>query len=247
MELLKKILVLLWKCWFIILTTTLVLTIGLFWTFPLAFSSRTFPLAYKGIRLWAILIFYGSGFRFDLSRNVKLDKNKQYIFISNHYSMLDIMVMAAIHKYHPIVFVGKAELAKVPIFGTIYKRISIIVDRSDARSRARVFRLAKEKISSGSSIVIFPEAGIPDDESVVLDRFKDGAFSIGISAQIPIAVYSIKGLKEMFPWAWTRGYPGTVKVKLLDIIETKELSLNDKNDLKELCFQKIFSELSTKP
>lgn len=245
MGILKKIIVLIWKCWFILLTTILVLTIGVFWTFPLAFSSKTFPLAYKGIRLWAILVFYGSGFRFDLSRNVKLDKEKQYIFISNHYSMLDIMVMAAIHKHHPIVFVGKAELAKLPIFGTIYKRICIIVDRLDARSKARVFKLAKEKISMGNSIVIFPEGGIPDDETIILDRFKDGAFSIAISAQIPIAVYAIKGLKEMFPWSWTRGNPGMVKVKLLDIIETKELSLKDKDSLKELCYQRIYSELNS--
>lgn len=245
MGFLQKIAVILWKVWFILLTTILVLTIGVFWTFPLAFSAKTFPLAYKGIRLWAILVFYGSGFRFDLSRNVKLDKNKQYIFISNHYSMLDIMVMAAIHKYHPIVFVGKAELAKLPIFGTIYKRICIIVDRSNARSKARVFKLAKEKINLGSSIVIFPEGGIPDDETILLDRFKDGAFSIAIAAQIPIAVYSIKGLKEMFPWSWGGGYPGTVKVKLLDIIETKELSLNDKEILKNTCYQLILSELNT--
>ena len=245
MKIVKQIAVLLWKCWFIILTTTLILTIGVFWTFPLALSSRTFPLAYKGIRLWAILVFYGAGFRFELSRNVKLDKNKQYIFISNHYSMLDIAVMAAIHKHHPVVFVGKAELAKVPIFGTIYKRIAILVDRTSARSRARVFRLAKEKIINGNSIVIFPEGGIPDDQSIVLGRFKDGAFSIGISAQIPIAVYAIKGLKEMFPWSFTGGYPGKVKVKLLDIIETNELSLNDKDSLKELCYQKIYSELNS--
>ena len=225
------------------MTTLLVLTIGVFWTFPLALSSKTFPLAYRGTRLWAILIFYGTGFRYDLIQNLKLDKNQSYIFISNHTSILDIMLMAIIHKNHPIVFVGKAELAKLPIFGAIYKKICIVVDRADTRSRTRVFKLAKEKINQGNSIVIFPEGGIPDDKNIVLDRFKDGPFSIAIATQIPIVVYSIKGLKEMFPWSWADGHPGKVRVKLLDIIPTENLSLHEKSEIKQNSYQRIYDDL----
>ena len=246
MQSVKTTIIVLWKCWFIFLTTIFVLTIGIFWTFPLAFSSKTFPLAYKGIRLWAILIFYGSGFTLEIQRDKKLNKNQPYIFVSNHTSILDIMLMAIIHKHHPIVFVGKAELAKLPIFGPIYRRICIVVDRADTRSRTRVFKLAKEKINLGNSIVIFPEGGIPSDESITLDRFKDGPFSIAIATQVPIVLYAINGLKEMFPWSWTRGFPGKVKVKLMDIVPTENLSLRDKDQIKEICFEKIHTELVKK-
>lgn len=245
MEIIKKTVTLLWKCWFLLVTTILVLIIGIFWTFPLAFSSKTFPLAYKGIRLWAILVFYSSGFQLDFQKEkTTLNPTQPYIFISNHTSILDIMVMAIIHKHHPIVFVGKEELAKLPIFGTIYKQICITVDRSNAKSKARVFHLAKEKINLGKSIVIFPEGGIPDDESIVLQRFKDGAFSIAITSKAPIAVYSIKGLKEMFPWSWSRGYPGTVHVKRIDIVSTENLSLQDKDEVREICYQKLYNDLT---
>ena len=44
--------------------------------------------------------------------------------------MLDIMCMISIFKDHPFVFVGKAELSKIPFFGVIYKRACILVDRS---------------------------------------------------------------------------------------------------------------------
>lgn len=245
MKTLKEIITVLWKCWFLFLSTFLVLTIGIFWTYPLSFSAKTFPWAYKGIRLWAILVFFGSGFRLKFEGNLKLDPHKSYMLISNHTSIVDIMVMAVIHPNHPVVFVGKEELSKLPIFGTIYKRICIMVDRSDQKSKARVFRLAKEKIELGNSIVIFPEGGVSDDANLVLDKFKDGAFTIATITDLPIAVYAFKGLKEMFPFSWKNGYPGTVKVKLLDIIETKELSLKDKERLKESCFQKIFSELNS--
>lgn len=244
MKMLKKIISVLWKCWFLFLTGFFVLTIGVFWTFPLSFSNKTFPLAYKGIRLWAILIFYGSGFRLNVEGHRNLDPQGSYMFISNHTSVLDIMVMAIIHPQHPIVFVGKEELAKIPIFGTIYRRICIMVNRSDSRSKTRVFKLAKEKIGQGNSIVIFPEGGVPDDRRIILNHFKDGAFTIATVTDLPIAVYAFRGLKEMFPFSWFEGYPGTVRVKLLDIIETKELSLKNKDEMKELCHHKIYTELT---
>jgi 1-acyl-sn-glycerol-3-phosphate acyltransferase len=206
-------------------------------------SNKTFPLAYKGIRLWAILSFYGAGFRLKLERNHKLDKKQSYIFISNHTSLVDVLVMAIIHPHHPIVYVGKAELEKLPIFGTIYKRICITVNRSDNRSKMQVFRLAKEKINFGNSIVIFPEGGIPDDRNLVLGEFKDGAMSIAIATKVSIVVYSIKGLKEMFPWSFEIGYPGRVEVKLLNIIPTENLSLRDKDSVKENTYQTIYQDL----
>lgn len=244
MKTIRKIISVLWKCWFIFLLAFFVLTIGVFWTYPFSFSRKTFPLAYKGIRLWAILVFYGSGFRLDLERNLTLNPGRSYMFISNHTSVLDIMVMAIVHKNHPIVFVGKEELAKIPIFGTIYKRICIVVNRSDSKSKTRVFKLSKEKIEFGNSIVIFPEGGVVDDTEPILEKFKDGAFTISIVTDLPVAVYAIKGLKEMFPFSWLKGYPGTVRVKLLDIIETKELSLKNKDELKDICYWKIFNELT---
>lgn len=244
MKMLKIFLTYLWKFWFYLLTSILVILIGLFWTFPLALSNKTFPLAYKGIRLWAILSFYGAGFRLKFEKNHTLRKNQPYIFISNHTSLIDVLVMAIIHPHHPIVFVGKAELEKLPIFGTIYRKICISVNRNDNTSKSRVFRLAKQKIALGNSIVIFPEGGIPDDRSIILDHFKDGAISIAIASKVPIAVYSIKGLKEMFPWSISGGYPGKVVVKLLDVIPTEKLSLRDKDSLKDSIYQSIYQDLT---
>ena len=46
----------------------------------------------------------------------KLEKGKNYMFISNHTSMIDILLMITIFKNHPFVFVGKVELSKIPFF-----------------------------------------------------------------------------------------------------------------------------------
>ena len=94
-----------------------------------------------------------------------------------------------------------------------------MVDRSSAKSRADVYRRCAERMEEGQSIVIFPEGGVPDDTSVILDDFKDGAFILASKHQSPLVAYTFVGLKEMFPFDYGKGFPGRVKVYLNDVIE----------------------------
>lgn len=117
-----------------------------------------------------------------------------------------------------------------------------MVDRSSARSRADVYRRCAERMQQGQSIVIFPEGGVPDDTSILLDDFKDGAFILATKHQFPLAVYTFRGLKEMFPFDNSKGYPGVVKVFFNDIL-TPDLSLKT---LKETAYEEIKMSLSEK-
>ena len=179
-----------------------------------------YKYAYKFIRFWCIGMFYGMGFRYELEKltDKKIDINTQYVFISNHTSIMDIMLPCILMPNHPLCYVGKKELVKIPIFGTIYKRICVMVDRSSAKSRADVYRRCEERMEEGQSIVIFPEGGVPDDESIILDDFKDGAFILATKHQSPLVVFTFVGLKEMFPFTYSKGYPGKVKVYFNDIL-----------------------------
>ena len=94
-----------------------------------------------------------------------------------------------------------------------------MVDRSSSKSRAEVYRRCAERMAEGDSVVIFPEGGVPDDTSILLDNFKDGAFILSSKHKVPIAVFAFKGLKEMFPFDHSKGRPGVVEVSFLDILE----------------------------
>lgn len=185
------------------------------------------------------------GFRYNLVRETKkkLDKTQQYILIANHTSIMDVMLMCVLHPDHPICFIGKAELAKIPIFNIIYKRVCILVDRKNPKSRAEVYRKASEKMRNGQNLVIFPEGGVPDDTNIMLDEFKDGAFRISSESQTPIAVYTFMGLKEMFPFDNGKGYPGEVAVVLNDILEPnpdpQQQKLISHNEIKH-CLEKFY-------
>ncbi len=97
-----------------------------------------------------------------------------------------------------------------------------MVDRSSARSRADVYRRCAEKMEEGNSIVIFPEGGVPDDTSVILDEFKDGAFTLSSKHNSPIVIFTFIGLKEIFPFDNSKGYPGKVKVFFNGILSPSE-------------------------
>ena len=233
-----KILNYLWRGWMVIL--------GIVFTFLffipvylLSFRKEHYKYAYFFVRLWCFAMFYGMGFRYELKSltQKKIDKNRPYVIIANHTSIMDIMIPCLLFPHHPICFVGKKELVKIPVFGSIYKRICVMVDRNSAKSRADVYRRCAERMAEGDSIVIFPEGGVPDDTSVILDDFKDGAFTLSSKHQYPIAVFTFVGLKEMFPFDNGKGFPGKVRIFLNDILEpnqsSKELKLFSHNEIKK--------------
>lgn len=231
-----KLLNYLWRGWMILLGTVLTLTLGIP-VLILSVRKEHYKYAYKLIRIWCFGMFFGMGFRYELIKltTKKIEKDRQYVFISNHTSLMDVMLPCLLMPNHPLCYVGKKELVKIPIFGTIYKRICVMVDRSSAKSRAEVYRRCAERMKEGQSIVIFPEGGVPDDTTILLDSFKDGAFILSSKHKVPVAIFTFVGLKEMFPFDNSKGHPGKVRVYFSDILEPT----NSAPELKALAYQEI--------
>ncbi|MCU4187875.1 1-acyl-sn-glycerol-3-phosphate acyltransferase [Flavobacterium sp. HXWNR29] len=241
MKFLKYPLTLLYRVWFYILV--LVPIIVLF-PFILAtiLSEKTYPLFFKIARLWSKVILIGMGFHYSIEGDEVFEDGKSYMLVANHTSMTDIMLMLIAVKNHPFVFVGKKELAKIPIFGFIYKRVCILVDRANSKSRYQVFERAQKRIHQGLSICIFPEGGVPE-EHIVLDEFKDGAFRIAIEHGLPIVPMVFFDNKKRFSYTFFSGSPGKMRAKIYPIIETKGKTLEDRNALKQQVRQLILEPL----
>ncbi|AYN66133.1 1-acyl-sn-glycerol-3-phosphate acyltransferase [Euzebyella marina] len=221
-----------YRIWFYILVTVPILVF-----FPLllvtTFSEKWYPQFFWLARnLWARPILYGMGCPPRVVWEERLAKGKSYMLVANHTSMLDIMLMLHISK-NPFVFVGKKELVKIPIFGFFYKRVCIMVDRSDTKSRTGVYRRAQKRLNQGLSICIFPEGGVPDDESVVLDEFKDGAFKMAIAHKIPVVPMSFLDNKKRFSFSFFSGRPGPIRAKVHSFFSTCHLKEEDKSTLRD--------------
>ena len=231
MNLLRKIGVALWRIWFYILMLIIILILS-----PLLIISilkeSWYPFFFRLARIWARGIMLGMGFYPRVEREQHFKKGESYMLVSNHASMLDIMLMLHVSK-NPFVFVGKAELAKIPLFGFFYKRTCILVDRGNARSRKAVFDQAQKRLQSGLSICIFPEGGVPDDTSIVLDTFKDGAFRLAIDHQIAIVPMVFYDNKKLFPYSFYTGGPGKMRAKVFPFIPTQGMTQEHKKELRE--------------
>jgi 1-acyl-sn-glycerol-3-phosphate acyltransferase len=227
---------LVWRIWFYILV---VVTILLMIPFLLILTSKEsyYPIFWKMIRVWAKTLIYGMGFRLRVTTDEVLDRNKSYMFCPNHTSMMDPFVLIALSK-NPIVFVGKQEFVKIPIFGFFYKRVVIMVDRSNPESRKKVYKMAKNKLQNGTSMAIFPEGLVPT-ENILLAPFKNGAFSLAIEFDIPIVPQIYYDCKRLFSWDFFKGGPGFFRVHQHKFIETKGLTKEDVPFLRQQVFQQI--------
>ncbi len=214
--------------------------------FPFLFISilreEWYPVFFKLARIWAYIILFGMGFTPIIKRGVNFKKGESYMIVANHTSMIDIMLMLYITK-DPVVFVGKKELSKIPLFGFIYKRTCILVDRNNPKSRRAVFNSAQQKINLGYSVCIFPEGGVPDDESIVLDEFKDGAFRLAIEHKIPIVPMTFHDNKKLFSYTFFSGGPGKMRVMIHPLITIQDYTIEMKRALNNKARGIIFEEL----
>ena len=181
------------------------------------------------------------GFIWKVEREQVPEMDKSYMFVANHTSMVDIMLMLVSVK-NPFVFVGKKELAKIPLFGFFYKRTCILVDRSSAKSRQAVFLQAQRRLKQGLSICIFPEGGVPE-EHILLDEFKDGAFRLAINHNIPIVPITFADNKKRFSYTFFSGGPGQMRVKIHKFLETANLEIVDTKKLNNEAKTIIYNQL----
>lgn len=239
---LRYILMPLYRVWFYILMGVPIIIL-----FPIlvlcTISERTYFIFFAIARLWAAIIIYGMGCFPIIKREAKMDPKQSYMLVANHTSMTDIMMMLLISK-NPFVFVGKKELAKIPIFGFFYRRTCILVDRKNPRSRKAVFDRARERLNDGVGICIFPEGGVPEDEDLILDTFKDGAFRLAIEQQIPVLPITLFDNKKRFPFHFFKGGPGKMGATVHESIPTDHMELSrDKIRFRESVRNIILSDL----
>lgn len=211
-----------------------------FFLIPMIFKSAH-PLIGIINRWWARLLFTFIAIPFKTEYRVRLDRRKKYIFCSNHFSYLDIPTMGLVRQN--TVFVGKTSIEKIPLFGYMYGKLHITVDRSKLKSRYESLKRSMAAIDEGKSLVIYPEGGIITKGKPVMGKFKDGAIRLAIEKQIPIVPVTI-------PYNWIilppeefllRWHP--LKVIFHEPIQTEGLTLDQTEAVKMKLFNVINEEL----
>ena len=140
-------------------------------------------------QFWSRAFLSGMGVPAIVYGKEHLKKNQTYVLAPNHFSLLDIALMGYIPK--PFVFVGKVSLAKIPLFGDMFRKLHITVDRNSLKSRYEAMEKSLKAVDEGKSLVMYPEGGIRTDNPPQLATFKNGPFKVAIQKQIPVVPITI--------------------------------------------------------
>ena len=193
---------------------------------------------YTVCRTWAVIFYFLTGIRHKEIYESPHDTSKQYIFVANHISYMDIP--AALRVTHqPIRILGKYEMVNYPVFGIIYRMAAIVVDRSSPEKRAQSVRALKDALYKHISIFIFPE-GTFNETGEPLKDFYDGAFRIAIETGTPIKpILFLDTWRRMHYRGFLELTPGRCRCVYLAEIDVNGLTMKDVKSLRETVYAVI--------
>lgn len=230
----------LWRIWYYVLAGLFVLPM-----FPILYvfslKDSWFPAFGLCGKIWSRLVVHGMGFLISVRREASIPKG-QYVVCPNHSSYLDIPLLLSVIRF-PVKFIGKAELGRIPLFGTLYRRTAVLVDRASVSSRKQALQSAMDVVEAGHSMCFFPEGKIPRNPDLVLDQFKNGAFIVAIQKQIPIIPVTFVNVKRHYPSRSHKGFPGLLKVVVHAPVPTAGLGMDQLDELKTRVREQILNAL----
>lgn len=187
---------------------------------------------YRICKLWAIAWYTLVGILHEEMYETPHDRSKQYIFVANHTSYMDIP--SAVRVMHqPIRILGKYEMVKYPVFGIIYRMAVVVVDRRSPERRAQSVRALKAALAKGISIFIFPEGTFNETREPLKD-FYDGAFRIAIETGTPIKpILFLDTYERMHYRGFLELTPGKCRCVYLNEIEVHSYSIDQIKELRE--------------
>jgi len=169
----------------------------------------------------------------------KAVKGNPYVIISNHQSILDILMMNCLR--YRFKWISKIENIKVPVLGW-YLRMAgyITVDRGNNESKEEMLEKSLKCLRLGTSIMIFPEGTRSINREIGF--FKRGAFQMAISAGIPILPIVIDGSGGILPkhgFIFNTGHK--INIRVFDPVPPESFSTDDP-DILSLKFSNFMIE-----
>lgn len=223
-----------WGIWAAMIFSISLFPAGLSYFLVFLFAGKRAPhIAHKFLsRKWAGILLFLYGIRLKILHEDLLDPTVTYVFVANHRSQLDIPAYA-LSCHHVFRFLAKMELSKIPLLGYIIRKLYISVDRSDKAARARSMDEMMQSLREGASVFICPE-GTRNKTSAPLLDFREGAFRLAITAQVPLAVLVVQGSDKLLsPLRPIQLKPGTITCTWIRVIPTTGMNENMIPPLKE--------------
>jgi 1-acyl-sn-glycerol-3-phosphate acyltransferase len=179
------------------------ITSVIFFLIALLIRITTWPFDRRQVILQRFTCFWAAlytwvipAWRIKIDGRENLPRRTPHVVISNHQSLLDILVL--FNLFFHFKFVSKIEIFKIPLIGwNMYLNKYITLKRGDKKSIARMLKDCEEALENGSSVLIFPEGTRSPDGQI--KEFKLGAFILALKMKAPILPIVISGTNAALP------------------------------------------------
>jgi 1-acyl-sn-glycerol-3-phosphate acyltransferase len=226
MELLRSLFVWFFSVLFVILMFPLTFLI---WSFNYPFDRECIIvhwwLNFQGI----VLTRFNLLWKLKIEGREKAKKDETYVIISNHQSILDILLITCLRLR--LRWISKIENFRIPILNWSMKMAKYIpIDRGNPESKAVMMEEAIRSLKQGISIMMFPE-GTRSKDCTIQD-FKKGAFEMALSTKKPILPVIIDGTGKVLPKKgiiFSGGY--LLRVNVLDPVYPESFGITDPEEL----------------
>jgi 1-acyl-sn-glycerol-3-phosphate acyltransferase len=206
------------------------------------------PYHQRLLRFWAETFCRLAGIHIELINQHYFSADETYVFCGNHFSSFDNLTISLLLK-QPFTVIGLVKTTHLPIYGYLFRKTHIIINRKCNKSKRRAFWEALRILKEGRSMIISPEGGIRSlNPPQIYYPFEDGAFVLAIKSQRPIVPFTLhtnyKILPE-FPLRFIHRHP--MVAEFHEPISTIGLTMGDVQNLKEKTYRTIQAALYHPP
>lgn len=165
-------------------------------------------------RIWMKMFFVLTGVRRIFAGLHHFKKGENYVVVCNHNTFMDVPLSSpGIPGGNKTI--AKSELTRIPLFGIIYRRGSVLVNRKSEESRKASFLEMKKVLQMGLHMCIYPE-GTRNKTQEPLQTFHSGAFRLAVETKKPVIPALMFYTKIVFPRRKFYFWPHRVEMHFLE-------------------------------
>ncbi len=238
----KRSILSLWS-WFALGVIVIVWTpiVFLVWIATTPFDKGRYATGYTFRRLCVLHQWLNPMWKFKTSGQLPANKRNPYVMVSNHESFVDMLLLS--HLKMEMKYLSKESFLRIPLVGWMMKMSGdVSVLRGDRSSGAAALIVCEKWLKRKMSVMIFPEGTRSFDGE--MRGFKDGAFILAIRTQTPMLPVVVHGTRSALRKSDWRMGDAKAEVRVLEIIETTGMTLDDVPALRERVRDVMIAEIA---
>lgn len=238
----KRSILSLWS-WFALGVIVIIWTPMVFvvWIATTPFDKGRYATGYTFRRLCVLHQWLNPMWKFKTSGQLPANKRNPFVMVSNHESFVDMLLLS--HLKMEMKYLSKESILRIPLVGWMMKMsgdVSLL--RGDRSSGAAALVVCEKWLKRKMSVMIFPEGTRSFDGE--MRGFKDGAFVLAIRTQTPMLPVVVHGTRSALRKSDWRMGDAKAEVRVLEIIETTGMTLDDVPALRERVRDVMIAEIA---